>query len=80
MTAIACTLICVFTFYSSFAYLAIKIYGTDVKMNILDNFANEKGWLVFPVQALFFIVFLGNSPYTFFPGKLSIINIVAEYR
>ena len=38
MIAIGCTLLCVFSFYSSFAYLAINEYGSSMQINILNNF------------------------------------------
>lgn len=36
--------------------------------------------MTYGVQVLFFIVFVCNTPYNFFPGKLSIMNIISEYQ
>jgi len=66
--------------YIIFAYLAINQYGGDIKVSILQNFANEDDYMTFVVQFLFFIVFVSIIPYNMYPGKLCIMNLVQEYK
>lgn len=76
MSSILLALLFVFGVYTTFAYLALNIYGNDIKVSIFTNFDGEKGYLTYGIQFLFFIVFVSVIPYNFFPGKICILNMI----
>lgn len=41
---------------------------------------DDDGILSVGVRVLFLVIFLCNIPYLFFPGKMSILNALQEYR
>ena len=73
-------LFCVFS-YSLLTKLAINIYGeNNIQQSIFDNLKQDSGILSVGIRGIFLVIFICNIPYLFFPGKLSILNILQEYR
>jgi amino acid permease len=71
---------CVFS-YSLLTKLAINIYGEqNIQQSIFDNLKQDSGLLSVGIRGIFLIIFICNIPYLFYPGKLSVLNILQEYR
>jgi hypothetical protein len=68
------------TSYIILSYLAQNLFGTAIEVSLFDNMKQDSGVLSIGVRALFLIIFLCNIPYLFFPGKMSILNALLEYR
>ena len=49
-------------------------------MSIFENLKEDNGVLSIGIRLLFLVIFLCNIPYLFFPGKISILNALLEYR
>ena len=65
-----------FCIYAIFAFLALRIYGTEIHESIFTNFNNENDLLTLVVNLMFCICFVMALPFNFFPGKLFILNVV----
>lgn len=80
MLATFYALIFVFCVYAMFAFLALRIYGSEIHESILGNFNQENDILTAFVMLIFCICFIMALPFNFFPGKLFILNVIHEYR
>lgn len=67
--------------YLTLTLLASSIYGErNIKQSLFDNLKNDSGILSLIVRSMFLLIFFCNIPYLFFPGKLSLLNAIQEYR
>lgn len=67
--------------YLTLTILAVNIYGeNNIKQSLFDNLKNDSGILSLIVRSMFLLIFFCNIPYLFFPGKLSLLNAIQEYR
>ena len=74
-------LVFVFTAYVILTSLSMNIFGEhNIQMSIFENLKTDNGLLSIGIRLLFLIIFLCNIPYLFFPGKISILNALQEYR
>lgn len=80
MSAVALALCFCFSAYFILAYLAQNLFGSDIQVSLFDNMKKDNGVLSIGVRVLFLVIFLCNIPYLFFPGKMSILNAIQEYR
>ena len=80
MSAVAIALCFCFSSYFILSYLAQNLFGSDIEVSLLNNMKNDNGILSVGVRVLFLIIFLCNIPYLFFPGKMSVLNALQEYR
>lgn len=70
-----------FTSYLILTQLCINLFGEqNIQQSIFDNLKEDHSILSIGTRALFLVIFLCNIPYLFFPGKMSIINALQEYR
>ena len=67
-------------FYIALTLLAVNLYGERIKINLFEHLENDDGYLSLGVRLLFLVIFFFKIPFIFFPGKLSIFNMIAEYR
>lgn len=79
MKAVALALFFCFSTYLMLTLCCLKIYGSSININLFENLVKDHSWLSYTVRSIFLIIFFTNIPFVFYPGKLSIINIVAEY-
>lgn len=67
--------------YLTLTILAVSIYGeNNIKQSLFDNLKNDSGILSLIVRSMFLVIFFCNIPYLFFAGKLSLLNVIQEYR
>lgn len=80
MSAIFIALSFCFSAYLILALLAQNLFGSNIQVSLFDNMKDDRGILSVGVRCLFLVIFLCNIPYLFFPGKMSILNALQEYR
>jgi amino acid permease len=70
-----------FSSYFILTKLAINIYGVhNIKQSIFENLKEDSSLMSIGIRMLFLVIFLCNIPYLFYPGKLSVLNALQEYR
>lgn len=69
-----------FTFYVTLTLLAMNLYGDRIDINLFSHLREDPGYLSLAVRLLFLMIFYFKVPFIFFPGKLSVFNMIAEYR
>jgi len=80
MSAVALAISFCFAAYFILSALAQNLYGDEIQVSLFDNMKDDRGILSIGVRVLFLVIFLCNIPYLFFPGKMSILNALQEYR
>jgi len=80
MSSIFIALCFCFSAYLILALLAQNLFGSNIQVSLFDNMKDDRGILSVGVRCLFLIIFLCNIPYLFFPGKMSILNALQEFR
>jgi hypothetical protein len=80
MKAVSLSMFFCFLSYLTLSILALRLYGSDVNVNLFENLNADPGLSSVLVRVLFLIIFFCNIPFLFFPGKISIINAIYEYR
>jgi len=80
MTAVWYALLFCLSAYVILSLLAQNLFGSDIEVSLFDNMKEDDGVLSIGVRCLFLVIFLCNIPYLFFPGKMSILNALQEYR
>jgi amino acid permease len=69
-----------FITYALLAVLCLRLYGSDININVFVNLKNDKSTLSFVTRCTFLIILLVGLPFVFFPVKLSTLTIIWEYR
>lgn len=70
-----------FTSYMILTMLVVNVYGEqNIEKNLFDNLTGESNMLSVGIRLIFMIIFLNNIPFLFYPGKLSVLNAMMEYR
>ena len=81
MLAVILALAFCFGAYVTLTLLVINVYGEqNIEKNLFDNLTGESNMLSIGIRIIFLIIFLNNIPFLFYPGKLSILNALMEYR
>jgi hypothetical protein len=80
MKATGLSMIFCFVSYLTLSILAVRLYGSNVNVNLFENLNSDPGFSSILVRVLFLIIFFCNIPFLFFPGKISVINAIYEYR
>lgn len=80
MSAVFIALCFCFSAYLILALLAQNLFGDNIQVSLFDNMKDDRGILSVGVRVLFLVIFLCNIPYLFFPGKMSILNALQEWR
>lgn len=80
MKAVGLSMMFCFVSYFTLSILAVRLYGSNVNVNLFENLNTDPGFSSVLVRVLFLIIFFCNIPFLFFPGKISIINGIYEYR
>ena len=82
MKAVFLALCFCFSSYMILTKLAINIYGAkNIQQSIFENLKEDNTNLMsIGIRILFLVIFLCNIPYLFYPGKLSVLNALQEYR
>jgi hypothetical protein len=67
------------TIYVAVSFVAIYMFGSAIKSDILENVAMEGGtWEAYLLRSLFLIVIACHIPFVFFAGKESFLIIIEE--
>ena len=62
-------------------FLVCNVYGIEnIKQSLFENLSQDQDILSVGIRVVFLIIFLNNIPFLFYPGKLSILNALQEYR
>ena len=70
-----------FSAYMILTLLVINVYGEqNIEKNLFDNLIGENNMLSVGIRIIFMVIFLNNIPFLFYPGKLSVLNALMEYR
>ena len=81
MTSVILAISFCFMSYLVLTLLVINVYGEEnICKNLFDNLSGENNILSIGIRILFMIIFLNNIPFLFYPGKLSVLNALFEYR
>lgn len=80
MSAVFLALCFCFSAYLILSLLAQNLFGDKIEVSLFDNMKDDHGILSVGVRILFLVIFLCNIPYLFFPGKMSVLNALQEYR
>jgi len=80
MKAVALALFFCFATYLVLTLCCLQIYGSSIDINLFQNIVEDKNWLSYLVRLIFLVIFFTNIPFVFYPGKLSVVNIIAEYQ
>lgn len=86
MRSVAVGLFFCFFAYCAMTLLSVGIYGDDLKPSLFDNLREEalqsNGGSISSqaVRIMFLVIFLCNIPYLFFPGKMSMLNMIMESK
>jgi len=80
MSAVFIAVAFCFSAYLILSALALNLYGDNIQVSLFDNMKDDRGILSIGIRILFLVIFLCNIPYLFFPGKMSILNALQEYR
>lgn len=81
MLSVVLALAFCFASYMMLTLLVINVYGEqNVEKNLFDNLTGESNVLSLGIRVIFMVIFLNNIPFLFYPGKLSVLNAMMEYR
>lgn len=81
MCSVTLALFFCFTSYLTLTLLVINVYGEqNIEKNLFDNLTRENNLLSVGIRLIFLVIFLNNIPFLFYPGKLSVLNALLEYK
>lgn len=69
-----------FTFYITLTLLVVNLYGTNININLFKHLDGDNTILSKAVRFGFLVIFFCKIPYIFYPGKLSVFNMIREFR
>ena len=68
-------------FYVSFGELSISYFGAvNIEQNVFTNFGREHELLSTMILLWFIVIFLCSLPFNFHPLKVSVLNLIGEFR
>jgi len=77
--AVSLALFFCFSTYIFLSVCVLQIYGSNTNINLFKNLVTDQSLLSYTVRSIFLVIFFSNIPFVFYPGKLSVINLIAEY-
>ena len=80
MTAVGLSMMFCFVIHLTLSILVVRLYGSDVNVNLFENLNGDSGFGSVLVRVLFLIILFCNIQFLFFTGKISIINAIFEKR